>query len=302
MSIPTYQDLFLVVLKTMSSRKLFKRKDIHSLLEPLILKEYKVSTQDNVVMGNGLTKICDRLGWAMTFLTKAEYIEKDITESFSYKITDLGLNALEDVTKNNKILNEKYLKENSVNYLKNWSVNIADAKSNDSENQSLEEEFNLENAIDEIKQDTEAKFITTLRSMDWFYFEDFCAKLVEKMGYGVAAKRIIRVKDGGIDGTIYNDELGLKDKIYIQAKRYNEDNTVSSKDLQAFLHILSKQKAKGIFITTSKFSKEALSVADDDKKSGNISLIDYKELIRLASKYKCGFRVKTTVEILEVDL
>lgn len=305
MPVPTHQDLFLSVLQLMSDNKSYTRKEIYTSLEPKIVKEYNITPSDNILMQNGLTKICDRMGWALTFLTKAEYTQKDINRKFAYKITDLGKEALTDVVKNKKTLNEKYLSENSKNYSQNWNIQKLikfDTDDNTGKEESHEDEFNLENAIDEIKRDAENKFIAKLREMDWQYFEDFCATLVEKMGYGVASKREIRVKDGGIDGAIYTDELGIKDKIYIQAKRYNEDGVVSSKDLQAFLHILSKQKAKGIFITTSKFSKDALEVAQDDKKCGNVALIDSKELIKLASKYKCGFKIKKLVEILEVDL
>ncbi len=305
MAIPTWYNFLPLILAQMQDGKGYRRNS-DELREPIRKNaklRFKLTEEDmNEKLKTGGNRLEDRVGWAFTFLIKAEYIEKSDAK-FHYQITDLGRKALEDVQKNGAKLDDKYLKENSPNYLKNWNVNKANPASTlENSEEDGEEEFDLEGAIDAIKQETEAQFIQKLRQMDWEYFEDFCAKLVEKMGYGVASKREIRVRDGGIDGVIYTDELGIRDKIYIQAKRYSEGNPVTSKDLQAFLHILSKQKAKGIFITTSKFSSDATEVARDDEKSGNIALLDYKKLIRLCSKYKCGFKVRATVEILEVDL
>ena len=137
--------------------------------------------------------------------------------------------------------------------------------------------------------------------MDWQFFEDFCATLIEKMGYGKSSNRTIRVKDGGIDGILYNDELRFYNKIYIQAKRYAENNVVTSKDMQAFLYVIKEQKAKGVFITTSYFSKDAKAVAKQHEESGDIALIDCKKLIELAIKYRCGFNI-INIEIPEINL
>ncbi len=306
MSLPKWNDFLLPILQQMKNGEDYRRnsEELRSPIRKIMIEKFKITQNEmDEKIKSGDSKFDNRLSWAFTFLIKAEYIEKSLDKKFYYKITDLGMNAMNDIVGNDKILDEAYLKSHSPNYIKNWNVSqiTIDSQTNISE-ESEEEEFNLEDAIDEIKQDTEQRFIEKLRNLPWEYFEDFCAKLIEKMGYGVASKRDIRVKDGGIDGIIYTDELGIRDKIYIQAKRYNDGNVVSSKDLQAFLHILSKNKAKGIFITTSKFSSDANEVARDDEKSGNIALIDYKKLIRLCSKYKCGFKVKTVVEILDVDL
>ena len=142
-----------------------------------------------------------------------------------------------------------------------------------------------------------------LQAMEWQQFEDFCGELVVKMGYGVQGTRGRRVKDGGIDGTILaGDKLNIKEKIYIQAKRYQAGNAVSSKDMQAFLYVVTKLKAKGIFITTSTFSPDAKSVANDDQKTGHIAIIDINRLIKLCFEYCHGVAVTRTVDLFEVIL
>jgi restriction system protein len=119
--------------------------------------------------------------------------------------------------------------------------------------------------------------------MSWQNFEDFCANLIEKMGYGVAAKRKIRSRDGGIDGEILEDELGLRGKIYLQAKQWQSNSKVGSKDMREFLYNIRGKK--GVFITTSDFSEDARSEAGSFK-DGSVALINYQELIRLCKKYQ----------------
>ena len=299
MSIPRVQQLLLPVLEKMNDDNLYKRRELFDSLESIVIKQYNIVEHENIIGNNGLTRIQNNIGWTLTFLTKAEFVEKSLSEKMKYKITELGKTKLQDVINNNKTLNEKYLVENSENYLKNWNIKKdANFKENETEEQS---DFNLEIEIENIKQELEIDFINKLRSLDWQFFEDFCAKLIEKMGYGKSSNRTIRVKDGGIDGILYNDELRFYNKIYIQAKRYAENNVVNSKDMQAFLYVIKEQKAKGVFITTSYFSKDAKMVAKAHEESGDIALIDCKKLIELAIKYRCGFNI-INIEIPEINL
>jgi restriction system protein len=300
MPIPAYQKLLLPVLEKMNDDNLYKRRELFDFLSPIIIKKYNITEQENIIGNNGLTRIQNNIGWVLTFLTKAEFVEKSLSEKMKYKITELGKTKLQDVINNSKTLNEQYLVENSENYLKNWNIKNANFK--EKENETGEQsDFNLEIEIENIKQEREIDFINKLRSLDWQFFEDFCATLIEKMGYGKSSNRTIRVKDGGIDGILYNDELRFYNKIYIQAKRYAENNVVTSKDMQAFLYVIKEQKAKGVFITTSYFSKDAKAVAKQHEESGDIALIDCKKLIELAIKYRCGFNI-INIEIPEINL
>ncbi|MFT4940993.1 MAG: restriction system protein, partial [Paraglaciecola sp.] len=105
--------------------------------------------------------------------------------------------------------------------------------------------------------------------------------------------------DGGIDGIINEDPLGLE-TIYLQAKRYKESNTIGRPDIQAFSGALDMQRArKGVFITTSKFSKDALEYVRLIEKK--IVLIDGQTLAQLMIKYGLGVAVKESYQIKNID-
>jgi len=304
MEVPSYQDLMYYVLNEMRGEKSYKRKDLYTKIEPLAVIEYKTSIKENTIMQNGLTKICDRICWAMTFLTKAEYIEKDLEKKFHYKITDLGKIALEDIKKNNKILNEKYLKENSPNYASNWQVKMEKINDscetqnkNDENDENINEELNLQDAIDKIIEKVEDEFTAEIKIMPWQNFENFCVGLVVKMGYGIGKNNTIKQRDGGIDGEILADELGLR-KIYIQAKRYESGN-VSMKDMKEFLYTINSKNTTGIFITTSSFSQDAKDIAKNHV-GQPISLIDINLLVKLCMKYEHGI-IKVKYQVPELN-
>ncbi len=302
MAIPTFEELMLPVLQKIHSGT-YKRTEVFSMLKDAIQLQWKCSEEEmNQTVSNGSTKVQDRIGWAMTFLTKAEYIEKDENRKMSYIITELGKKALDDCTQNNTPLNVRYLEGNSPNYTSNWNVKSVVS----TQDVAIIEEKNdvdIEVVAGEMREAVEDALKIKLQAMEWQQFEDFCGELVVKMGYGVQGARGKRVKDGGIDGTILaGDKLNIKEKIYIQAKRYQAGNSVSSKDMQAFLYVVTKLKAKGIFITTSTFSPDAKSVANDDEKTGHIAIIDINRLIRLCFEYQHGVAVTRTVDLFEVIL
>ena len=121
------------------------------------------------------------------------------------------------------------------------------------------------------------------------------ARLLEKMGYGVG--RLTKSgTDGGIDGIIDEDELGLS-QIYIQAKSWQ--GTVSRPEIQKFVGAISdKQTKKGVFITTSKFSKDAKEYAANVQ-SHTVVLIDDERLTELMIKCKLGVQVRQNIEICD---
>ena len=132
------------------------------------------------------------------------------------------------------------------------------------------------------------------------FFEHLVIDLLLKMGYGYdknSGTVTGRSHDGGIDGIINEDKLGL-DVIYIQAKRYAENNTVGRKEIQAIVGAMENIN-KGVFITTSKFTKEAISFVERQQK--NIKLIDGKLLSDLLVKYQVGITTVQLMSILRVD-
>ena len=299
MAIPTFEELLLPVLQEIQKGSC-KRTEVFLALKDKIQSQWKLSEDEmNQTVSHGGSRIKDRVDWAKTYLTKAEYIEKDENRKMSYIVTELGKKALNDCTQNNIPLNVKYLEENSTS---NWNVKSV-VSTQDVAIIEEKGDVDIEVVAGEMRDTVEEELKAKLQAMEWDKFEDFCGELVVKMGYGVQGTRGKRVKDGGIDGTILaGDKLNIKEKIYIQAKRYQAGNAVSSKDIQAFLFVVQRLKAKGIFITTSTFSPDAKSVANDDEKTGRIALIDINRLIKLCFEYQHGVAVTRTVDLFEVTL
>ena len=133
------------------------------------------------------------------------------------------------------------------------------------------------------------------------FFERLIVDLLIKMGYGYDSQSGIVVggpHDGGIDGVIYEDKLGL-DLIYLQAKKYNSDNTVGVKDLHTFVGAMQNVQ-KGVFITTSSFSRDAVKFVEQQQQK-SLKLIDGELLISLMIKHEVGVKVDTEIKLYKLD-
>lgn len=153
----------------------------------------------------------------------------------------------------------------------------------------------------EHKQSVKDQLLDLILNNDPGFFEHLVVKLLLALGYGYgtdAGKIVGKSHDGGIDGIINEDKLGL-DKIYIQAKRYAPTNHVGSKDVQAFSGAM-KKVTKGVFITTSSFTKEAQREVQEQV-GKQIALIDGAMLTELMLHYGIGIRNVQTFETYEID-
>lgn len=154
----------------------------------------------------------------------------------------------------------------------------------------------LEEHLTSIRQQLFEKIMSNSPS----FFEQLVVDLLLKMGYGYDHDSGIVVgksHDGGIDGIINEDKLGL-DLIYLQAKRYNENTAVGRKEIQAFVGAMENVQ-KGVFITTSKFTKEANDFAKRQQKS--IKLIDGNLLGKLIVRYEVGIKAVQTLTLYKID-
>jgi restriction endonuclease Mrr len=140
------------------------------------------------------------------------------------------------------------------------------------------------------------ELLEKVKSIDPFYFEKVILILLKKMGYGDFIETA-KSGDGGIDGIINEDKLGLE-KIYTQAKRYNESK-VREKDIRNFIGAMSGDTRKGVFITTSTFDTGAVQKAREAHHS--IILIDGARLVDLMFQYNVGVQIKTVHEVKELD-
>jgi restriction system protein len=247
------------------------------------------------------SKLHNRVTWATTYLSKAGLIQKP-KRAYS-QITDEGLKLL---SKGITEINPKYLKENYPEFAKFSEGNkgdsipqkgniIEDAVTEETPNEAIDRNYKL------INRDLADELLKMVKAQPPKFFEELVVDLLVKMGYGGQFENsgiVTRyTKDEGIDGVIKEDKLGL-DKIYIQAKRW-EDGNVGRKEIQSFVGALtSKNATKGVFITTSKFTKEAREYNAGTLK---IVLIDGLELCNYMIEYNLGVSVKDVYEIKRID-
>ena len=160
----------------------------------------------------------------------------------------------------------------------------------------------MDNAQNANRQSLGVELLENLRESDPAFFEQVVVDLLLAMGYGGAEKRGIVIGhsgDGGIDGVIDQDALGL-DQIYVQAKRYKQGKNIGSETIQAFVGAIHGRSAqKGVFFTTSAFTPNSKEYARSVPT--HLVLIDGERLVNLMMKYRVGVQIKNTYYSLELD-
>lgn len=245
------------------------------------------------------TKVYDRVRWTMTYLRYSGLISSP--KKGRYLITPKGHKVLDSGITD---LNIKYLCEISSEFDAfvhgKKSTSASTDEPSEPEATALSPSESIDNLINQINSSLAADLLEQIKKQTPAFFEQLVIDLLVKMGYGgnrEDAATVTKIShDGGIDGIIKEDRLGL-DMIYVQAKRW--DNTVQKPEIQKFWGALSECGAnKGIFITTSDFS----CGAKESARNAKIVLIDGKELCRLMIEFGVGVSVKTTYEVKRVDM
>ena len=294
--IPDFQSMMLPLLQ------LFSDKKEHTLREAIDkLAEYfnLTDAERKELLSSGQQAVLDnRVGWARTYLKKAGLIESPRRAIF--KITERGL----DILKQKPLrIDIKYLKQfpEILEFIKP-KTDIQGPETNlETDTQTPEE--NIENAYQGIRISLANDLLNKVMDLSPSFFEKLVIELLVKMGYGgsirEAGRAIGKSGDEGIDGTLKEDKLGL-DIIYIQAKRWQRGNAVSRPEIQKFVGALAGKGAKkGIFITTSSFTKEANEyVKHLDSK---VILIDGEQLSNLMIDYDIGVSRNAVYEIKKID-
>jgi restriction system protein len=150
--------------------------------------------------------------------------------------------------------------------------------------------------FNQIEKEVKNDLLEKLKTIDPYYFEKVILILLKKMGYGEFIETS-KSGDGGIDGIINEDKLGL-DKIYIQAKRFSE-NKVREKDIRNFIGAMSGDTNKGVFVTTSLFDSGAIEKAKNAHHK--IILLDGNKLVDLMHEFNVGIQIKATYEVKQLD-
>ena len=295
MAIPDYETLMLPILQYLSDSNVKKTREI---INQIIQKFEITPDETKKLIPSGRAKLIDnRVGWACTYLRKYGLISSP--QRGQNRITHEGLDLL---SKNpdridSKLLKKLYQEDTSGSSLDNNSEILTENEITDKTPQEI---IGIQNEI--IKQSLANDLLSYIHQIEPEQFEQLVVDLLLAMGYGGtvedAGSAIGQSSDGGIDGLIKEDVLGL-DTIYLQAKRWQ--NTVPIKEIRDFAGaLLSKRSNKGVFITTSNFPPSAHEfVSTIDRK---IILIDGKRLAELMIKFNLGVSIKEQISIKEIDI
>lgn len=270
-------------------------------------EEYELTEEERKeLLPSGVAFLFEnRVHWARFYLKKAGLV--DTYKRGTITITQRGL----DVLKGNPLtINISFLKQfpefidasSTKNEKPNSSSSTLQDFSIGSNDINTPEEI-LGSAYLKIREALAQEIIAKVVSLSPNYFEKLVVELLVKMGYGGslkdAGKVVGKSGDEGIDGTINEDKLGL-DIIYIQAKRWKPGNVVGRPDLQQFVGALAGQGAKkGIFITTSTFTKDAKNYVP--RNETKIVLIDGEMLAQYMIDYNIGVTLQQTYEVKKID-
>lgn len=300
MAIPDFQTLMLPTLRAISKQSIIGTKQ----LIPQLVKEFQLNEHEQAqLLPSGTQRVIDnRIYWAIVYLGKAGLLTRP--GRGQYSITDEGKKVLNSgVTK----IDIKFLKQfdgfqKFQEISKPKSELVTSHENNHSPELQTDPIEQLETSYLKLKDEVCAQLLSNVHNFSPTEFELLVIELLKKMGYGVPGLESVTHKggsgDGGIDGEISEDRLGL-DMIYIQAKKYTE-NSVGRPAIQQFVGSLNERKAKkGIFITTSTFTSEAVEYVK--RIDVRIALIDGKELARLMYQHDVGVSTEQKFEVKKID-
>jgi restriction system protein len=297
MNIPDFQSIMFPLMKISSDKNIHMFRDVMTELS----EHFQLTEEEKKeLLPSGKQSIFEnRSGWAKTHLKKAGLL--NYPRRGCIQITDRGLSVLEKTIDR---IDMKFLKQfDEYNEFINMTNQNKSGDESTNEIETHTPEELMETAFQNIKTTLADEILDKVRNVSPAFFEKLVVDLLVKMGYGGsindAGKAIGKTGDEGIDGIIKEDKLGL-DVIYIQAKRWKEGNIVGRPELQKFVGALAGQGAKkGIFITASTFSKDAIEYSP--KNETKIILINGIQLAELMIEHNVGVSHQQIYEIKKID-
>lgn len=268
-----------------------------------VAQTFDLSEEDRTerIPSGRVTKLQNRVGWAATYLYRCGLLERP--RRAHYRITERGRVVLVDHPErvDLSVLRQFEEFEEFRQRDRSRSDQTTDPEpSHPSDSETAEER--IEGGHRELHSALAADLLDRVREGSWEFFESLILHVLEAMGYGGPEGAVERVGgsggDEGVDGVIREDALGL-DLIYVQAKCWQ--NTVGRPDIQRFFGALhGKRASKGIFITTSTFSREARDYASGV--TPRVILVDGRQLAELMIEHQVGVTVEHTYQIKQIDL
>lgn len=302
MAIPDYETFMLPVLKIAGDGQEHRIRDVMEQLA----HEFGLTDEERqqLLPSGKQARFDNRVHWAKGYMVQAGLLEA--TKRAHFRITDRGRKVLgESPTRiDNKYLSRfpqfiKFLERNRTPSAPAPSDAVAPLAAI----QTQTPDEILRSAVSQIEGALRKELLDRIIAAPPEFFERLIVTLLLAMGYGGsradAGQIVGRSGDGGIDGVIDQDALGL-DRVYVQAKRYAVENAVSEPEIRAFSGSLGAAKAnKGVFVTTSYFTQPAENFAE--RHPFRIVLIDGEQLAALMFRHNVGARIDETLYIKKVD-
>lgn len=297
--IPDYQSCMRPALELLAGAGPMRSREVKDALAD----EFGLDDDERAAtLPSGRQRVMDnRVGWALTYLAQAGLVHRPTRGVV--EITERGRQVLADLPAGTA-LRTKDLEGFSefVDFQQRTrSVAPQASAAGPDVDDTLTPDDALTRAVAQNRAAVEREALARAMSLTPYAFENLVITLLERMGYGHAGsvERTSASGDAGVDGIISQDPLGL-DRIYVQAKRYAQDNVIHRPRIHEFAGaLLGKQGDRGVYITTSSFSVGAL--AEADRINARIELIDGQRLAELLVRYRVGVQVEQTVELLRMD-
>jgi len=296
MAIPGFEYFMLPILNKIKDGNEYYIKDI---IEKIINETDLTEQERSQFLPSGSTLVVNsRIGWARTYLSKAGLLQS--SKRGYINITNEGKKLL---NKNINDISIKTLEQYEVFIKWRSKTNTVENNVNNNLFKNITPDELIENELHIINTQLTEELIEQLKQVSPRKFENIVVDLLVKMGYGGSKREATQVVgksgDGGIDGIIKEDKLGL-DAVYVQAKKWDSNQVISRPEVQKFAGALLGQKAKkGVFITTATFSSEAIKYAENS--DIKIILIDGNYLTELMVEFGLGVNIFKTYEIKKID-
>lgn len=291
MELPKYHETFIPVLETLNAVESLRSRELASRVRDAYYSDLPQELLD-LKTSSGANVLLDRILWGKSYLKMAKFVSYpergmvQITEK-GKRVLEKGSLSLHELQNDQDFINHReFVRPEKENQTELDSVNVENASPQDL----------IDSGFSSMETEVKTELLEKLKELDPYYFEKVILILLKRMGYGDFIETS-KSGDSGIDGIINEDKLGLE-KIYTQAKRYNE-NKVREKDIRNFIGAMSGDTSKGVFITTSSFDNSAIKKAQEAHHS--IILIDGAKLVDLMIQYNVGVQVKTVYEVKELD-
>jgi restriction system protein len=303
MAIPDYETLMLPVLKIAGNGQEHRVSDVVDQLA----REFNLTEEERqqLLPSGKQATFTNRVAWAKTYLVQAGLLEA--TKRAHFRITDRGRKVFAETPAR---IDSEYLsqfpefiqfRERSHPPGKPVSSDASEVTATSVDTQTPDEL--LRSTVKQIEAVLGKELLNRVLQAPPAFFERLIVKLLLAMGYGGSEDNSGRIVgqsgDGGIDGVIDQDALGL-DRVYVQAKRYALENGVSEPEIRGFSGSLGAAKAnKGVFVTTSYFTQPAKSFAE--RHPSRIVLIDGAQLATLMIRHNVGVRIEESLYLKKVD-